>query len=252
MGGKNAQIVLADADLELAVEGALWGAFGTSGQRCTATSRIILERPIAEKFQQRFLERAAQLRVGNGADPQTQVGPIINRQQLERVEGYVRLGEAEGAKIVLGGQPLTDGPLAKGSFYAPTVFTQVSRTMRIAREEIFGPVVCLMTADSFEEAVSILNDTPYGLSSSIYTADVQRAFEAIEQIEAGITYVNGPTIGAEVHLPFGGVKQTGNGHREAGQAALDTFSEWKAVYVDYSGRLQRAQIDNYDSPSGAS
>jgi len=244
LGGKNAQIVLADADLDLALEGALWGAFGTSGQRCTATSRLILERPIAAAFRDGLLERARGLRIGNGSDPQVQMGPIINESQLRRIEDYVRLGEREGAKLLLGGKTLTEGDFGKGWFYAPTIFDEVTREMRIAREEIFGPVVCLLTVDSFDEAIDVLNDTRYGLSSSIYTSNVQRAFQAIERIEAGITYVNGPTIGAEVHLPFGGVKATGNGHREAGQAALDVFTEWKAVYVDYSGRLQRAQIDN--------
>ena len=244
MGGKNGQIVLADADLDLAVDGALWGGFGTSGQRCTATSRVILERPIAEAFRERFLKRVGELRVGSGLEPHTQVGPIINQVQLRRIDGYVRLGETEGAELLCGGRIQKEGPLSSGWFYAPTVFGKVAPQMRIAREEIFGPVVCLLTVDSFDEAVQVLNDTRFGLSSSLYTRDVQRAFQAIERIEAGITYINGPTIGAEVHLPFGGVKNTGNGHREAGQAALDVFTEWKSVYVDYSGKLQRAQIDN--------
>ncbi|MBD2776477.1 aldehyde dehydrogenase family protein [Iningainema tapete] len=243
MGGKNAQIVMEDADLELALEGAVWGAFGTSGQRCTATSRLILHRDIKEKFTHMLKERTGKLRLGAGTDPNTDVGPLVNASQLERVSRYVEIGREEGAKVLLGGAVASEGDLQHGFFFHPTILDDVTPQMRVAREEIFGPVVVLIEVGSFEEAIAILNDTPFGLSSSIYTRDVSRAFAAMRDIEAGITYINGPTIGAEVHLPFGGVKQTGNGHREAG-GAIDVFTEWKAVYVDFSGSLQRAQIDN--------
>jgi alpha-ketoglutaric semialdehyde dehydrogenase len=244
MGGKNAQVVMEDADLDLALEGALWGAFGTTGQRCTATSRLILHRNIKAAFTEKLLEKTAQLKLGAGIDSETDVGPLINSSQRERVRRYVGVARDEGAKILIGGDIARDEDLQYGYFFQPTIFDAVKPQMRVAREEIFGPVVSLLEVDSFEDAIAILNDTPYGLSSSIYTRDVNRAFQAMRDVEAGITYINGPTIGAEVHLPFGGVKQTGNGHREAGSAALDVFSEWKTVYVDFSGRLQRAQIDN--------
>jgi acyl-CoA reductase-like NAD-dependent aldehyde dehydrogenase len=244
LGGKNAQIVMDDADLDLALEGVLWGAFGTTGQRCTATSRLILHRAIADEFTKRLVDMAKGLRVGDGLDPKVQMGPSVSEKQRATVHEYVEIGKAEGAKLLLGGAPLADGPHAAGWFYAPTIFGGVTPKMRIAQEEIFGPVLSILTVDSFEEAVDVLNDTVYGLSSSIYTRDVNRAMRAIRDIEAGITYVNGPTIGAEVHLPFGGVKETGNGHREASSTVLDIFTEWKAVYIDYSGKLQRAQIDN--------
>jgi aldehyde dehydrogenase (NAD+) len=243
LGGKNAQIVMDDADLSLAIEGALWGAFGTTGQRCTATSRIICHERIASKFTDLFMRKAESLRLGDGLDPQTQVGPLVREDRRRDVHQYVKLGVEEGATLLCGGEFATGGALDHGWFYRPTIFTNVKPSMRIAREEIFGPVVCILRAGSLEEAIAILNDTPYGLSSSIYTKDVNAAFQAIRDIEAGITYVNGPTIGAEVQLPFGGVKETGNGHREASWTVLDSYSEWKSVYVDYSGRLQRAQID---------
>jgi len=244
MGGKNAQIVLEDADLDLALEGAVWGAFGTTGQRCTATSRLLLHRKIKAEFTAKLLEQAGKLRVGHGLESKTDVGPLVNRAQLQRVQYYLKVACEEGAKVLLGGEVAQGEGLDRGYFFQPTVLDGVTPTMRVAREEIFGPVVCLIEVSSFEEAVAILNDTPYGLSSSVYTRDVNRAFQAMRDIEAGITYINGPTIGAEVHLPFGGVKQTGNGHREAGSAALDVFTDWKTVYVDFSGQLQRAQIDN--------
>ncbi len=244
MGGKNAQIVMEDADLELALEGAVWGAFGTSGQRCTATSRLILHRDIKDKFTTMLLERTSKLRLGAGNDPNTEVGPLINEAQLERVSKYLDIAQQENAKVLIGGKVATNDSLKYGYFFQPTILDSVTENMRVAREEIFGPVVVLIEVDSFEKAIAILNNTPYGLSSSIYTRDINRAFTAIRDIEAGITYINGPTIGAEVHLPFGGVKQTGNGHREAGTAVLDVFTEWKTVYVDFSGNLQRAQIDN--------
>jgi alpha-ketoglutaric semialdehyde dehydrogenase len=245
LGGKNAQIVMEDANLDLALEGVLWGAFGTTGQRCTATSRLILHRPIAGVFLERLVEATRALKVGDGLDPSTQVGPVVNRGQLETTASYVDIGKKEGAELVCGGEPVTGKGFDRGFFYRPTVFAKVRPNMRLAREEIFGPVLSVLTVDSFEEAIHVQNDTPYGLSSSIYTQDVNRAMRAIRDIEAGITYVNGPTIGAEVHMPFGGVKETGNGHREASHTVLDVFTEWKTVYIDYSGKLQRAQIDNH-------
>jgi acyl-CoA reductase-like NAD-dependent aldehyde dehydrogenase len=244
MGGKNAQIVMEDADLDLALEGALWGAFGTSGQRCTATSRLLLHRNIKAEFTSRLVEQTRKLRLGSGIDPDTDIGPLVNSTQLKRVGDYLQMARSERVKILIGGEIVREEKFKNGYFFEPTIIDEVTSNMRIAREEIFGPVLCIIEINSFEEAIAILNDSPYGLSSSIYTRDINRAFQAIRDIEAGITYINGPTIGAEVHLPFGGVKQTGNGHREAGSAALDVFTEWKTVYVDFSGRLQRAQIDN--------
>jgi len=243
LGGKNAQIVMDDADLDLATEGALWGAFGTTGQRCTATSRLIVMKQVHDEMVRRLSERASKLRLGDGLDPATEVGPLVNRSQRDKVHSYVEIGKKEGAKLVAGGSPAEEGPLREGNFYRPTIFDGVTPTMRIAVEEIFGPVLSILTVASFEEAVQVQNATPYGLSSSIYTRDVNRAMRAIRDIEAGITYVNGPTIGAEVQLPFGGVKETGNGHREGGPTVIDAFTEWKSVYVEYSGKLQKAQID---------
>ena len=243
MGGKNAMIVMDDANLDLALDGALWGAFGTTGQRCTATSRILLQRGIAAEFTERFVARAKKLKIGNGLDESVEVGPQVNASQIETSQKYVELAQSEGAQLLCGGYALTDGPYAKGTFFEPTVFAGVKPAMRIAREEVFGPVVALLEFSTFEEAVEIANSIDYGLSTSIYTKDVNRAFTAMRDLEAGITYINAPTIGAEVHLPFGGVKQTGNGHRE-GLGAIDFFTTWKAVYVDYSDKLQRAQIDN--------
>jgi alpha-ketoglutaric semialdehyde dehydrogenase len=243
MGGKNAQIVLADANLELALNGALWGAFGTTGQRCTATSRILLQGGIASEFTREFVARVKALRVGNGLDESVEVGPQVNEAQIETSTKYVEIAIKEGAELLTGGRALTDGIYANGTFFEPTVFSQVTPKMRIAREEVFGPVVSLIEFDTFEEALEIANSIDYGLSTALYTKDVNRAFAAIRDLEAGITYINAPTIGAEVHLPFGGVKQTGNGHRE-GLGAIDFFTTWKSVYVDYSDKLQRAQIDN--------
>jgi len=245
LGGKNPQIVLEDADLDLAVDGAVWGGFGTTGQRCTATSRIIVHERALSAFTERFLERASKLRIGNGLDPATEMGPCVTEGQRDTVEHYVKIGLDEGATLLTGGERAIEGDLAKGWFYRPTIFTNVRPDMRIAREEIFGPVVSILRARSYEEAIAIANDSSYGLSSSIYTRDISRACRAIRDLEAGITYVNGPTIGAEVQLPFGGVKETGNGHREASHTVLDVFTEWKSVYIDFSGRLQRAQIDTH-------
>ena len=243
LGGKNAQIVMEDADLDLALEGALWGAFGTTGQRCTATSRLIVMKQVHDELTGRLADRASKLRLGDGLDPASEVGPLVNRDQRDRVHSYVEIGKGEGAKLIAGGSAATDGPLSDGAFYRPTIFDQVKPSMRIAQEEIFGPVLSVLTVSSLEEAIQVLNGTPFGLSSSIYTRDVNRAMRAIRDIEAGITYINGPTIGAEVQLPFGGVKETGNGHREGGPTVIDAFTEWKSVYIDYSGRLQKAQID---------
>jgi aldehyde dehydrogenase (NAD+) len=243
MGGKNAQIVLDDANLDLALDGALWGAFGTTGQRCTATSRILLQKGISTEFTTKFVKRAKKLKVGNGLDESVEVGPQVNAAQIETSAMYVEIAAREGAKLLCGGHALTGGAYAHGTFFEPTVFGGVTPSMRIAREEVFGPVVVLIEFSTFEEAVEISNSIDYGLSTALYTRDVNRAFAAIRDLEAGITYINAPTIGAEVHLPFGGVKHTGNGHRE-GLGALDFFTTWKAVYVDYSDKLQRAQIDN--------
>jgi aldehyde dehydrogenase (NAD+) len=245
MGGKNAMIVMDDANLELALEGALWGAFGTTGQRCTATSRILLHKSIAAEFTQKLVARAQALNVGDGLKEGTEVGPQVNEQQIETSTKYCEIAIVEGAKLLAGGKRLTEGPYANGTFFAPTVFGSVTPEMRIAREEVFGPVVSLIEFSTIEEAIEIANSIDYGLSTALYSKDINRAFAAIRDLEAGITYINAPTIGAEVHLPFGGVKQTGNGHRE-GLGSIDFYTTWKAVYVDYSDTLQRAQIDNVE------
>ena len=244
LGGKNAQLVLNDADLDLALEGVLWGAFGTTGQRCTATSRLIVEAGVYDRMLEMVVEAASKLKVGNGLDESVDMGPCVSEGQRSTVHGYVEIGKEQGARLALGGEKLTGGDFDKGFFYKPTVFADVTPDMRIAVEEIFGPVLSVIKVKDFDEGIKVMNGTPYGLSSSIYTRDVNRAMKAVEIIEAGITYVNAPTIGAECHMPFGGVKDTGNGHREGGWAAYDIFSEWKTVYIDYSGGLQRAQIDN--------
>ncbi len=241
MGGKNPIIVMADADLDLAVDGIVWSAFGTTGQRCTACSRLIVHEPIYDQLLEKLVEDTQALKIGDGLEPGVQVGPVVNEAQLSKIHQYVELGKAEGAKLLVGGERATEGKLAKGYFYKPTIFVDVTPQMRIFREEIFGPVLSVVKARDYDEAIRLANDTTYGLSSAIYTRDVNLAMRAIEDLEAGITYVNHGTIGAEIHLPFGGVKDTGNGGREAGLAALDAYTEWKSVYVDYSGRLQKAQ-----------
>ena len=249
MGGKNAQIVMPDADFDLALDGVLWGAFGTTGQRCTATSRLILHEDIHDDFVNRLIEKASALKLGPGLESDTEMGPVINEKQLDKVVEYVRIGRDEdGATCILGGDLAgeEDQKLSRGNFFLPTIFIDVTRDMRIAREEIFGPVLSVLKVASLDEAIDVLNDTEYGLSSSLYTSNVNDSFRAIRDIEAGITYINVPTIGAEAHMPFGGVKGTGNGHREGGWTVFDIFTEWKTVYIDYSGSLQRAQIDNYD------
>ncbi len=243
LGGKNPIIVMPDADLDLVLDGVLWGAFGTTGQRCTATSRLILHEAVHDGFLERLLWATRDLRLGYGNDEGVDIGPLINKKALDKVERYIRIGLDEGARLILGGKRPQEERLDHGFFFEPTVFTDVTRSMRIAREEIFGPVLSVLKVASYEEAVAAANDVPYGLSSSIYTRDVGLAFRAMHDIEAGITYVNGPTIGAEAHMPFGGVKQTGNGHREGGWEVFDFYTETKTIYVDYSGKLQRAQID---------
>jgi aldehyde dehydrogenase (NAD+) len=245
MGGKNIIIVMDDANLDLAVDGAIWGGFGTTGQRCTAASRVAVQKGVYKEFVSRFVARAKSLRVGDGLDSTSDMGPCINEQQLKTVMSYVQVGrDADGAKLLTGGNRLDKGPHAKGWFHEATVFGDCSPEMRIAQEEIFGPVVSVIPVDNFEQAIEVANGVPYGLSASIYTRNVNQAFVAMRDLYTGIVYVNAPTIGAETHLPFGGTKQTGNGHREAAVAAIDFFTEWKTMYIDYSDKLQRAQIDN--------
>ncbi len=243
MGGKNVCMIMDDANLELAVDGCLWGGFGTTGQRCTATSRVVVHEKVYRRFLDAFVARAKSLTIGDGIDEKNQMGPAVSESQLTTDMDYVGIGKAEGAKLLCGGNRLETGAHAKGFFHEPTVFADVDPKMRIAREEIFGPVVSVIPCTSLDQAIEIGNNVEYGLSASIYTQDINRAFTAMRELYTGIFYVNAPTIGAEVHLPFGGTKNTGNGHRESGIAALDLFSEWKSIYVDYSGRLQRAQID---------
>ncbi|PWA12681.1 aldehyde dehydrogenase [Pueribacillus theae] len=243
MGGKNAVIVMDDADLDLAIDGIVWSAFGTSGQRCTACSRIIVHRKVKTELENRLIERMRSLKIGNGLDETVQIGPVIHEQALDRIHNYVEIGKREGAKLLVGGRKLSNRSLAGGNYYAPTLFTDVSPSMRIAKEEIFGPVTSLIPVDSLEEAVDVNNNVSYGLSSSIFTKNVNKVFQALRDLDTGIVYVNTGTTGAEIHLPFGGTKETGNGHRDSGLAALDVFTEWKSIYIDYSEKLQRAQID---------
>jgi len=245
MGGKNAQIVLDDADLDLALEGVLWGAFGTTGQRCTATSRLILHQGIHDGFLERLTDRVQALRLGDGRREGTDVGPLIHAAARAKVEEYVEVAQHEGAHLVTGGRRATSGALAHGFFFQPTIFAGVQARSRLEQEEIFGPVLSVIRVASLDEAITVNNDVAYGLSSSLYTRDVNASFRALTDLDTGITYVNAPTIGAEAHLPFGGVKQTGNGHREGGWQVYDFYSETKVGYVDFSGTLQRAQIDTY-------
>ncbi len=247
MGGKNAIIVMDDADIDNAVEGSLWGAFGTSGQRCTASSRLVVHKKVYKKFTEKLVERVKKLKVGNGLDEKTEVGPVINQAAMEKILGYIEIGQKEDkATLACGGNRLTKGDYAKGYFIEPTVFTDVAPTMRIGQEEIFGPVTSVIPFSTLDEAIDIVNNVKYGLSSAIYTQDVNRSFYAMQELYTGICYVNSATIGAEVHLPFGGTKGTGNGHREAGTQVLDIFTEWKSLYIDYSGKLQKAQIDEFE------
>ena len=244
MGGKNAVIVMDDADLDLATDGILWGAFGTTGQRCTATSRVIVHESVKDELEKRLANRAKDMKLGYGLDESTDVGPIVSETQLDNVHKYIDIGKNEGARLVTGGEIRTDGDLGKGYFHEPTIFSDVSRDMRIANEEIFGPVVSLIPIKDLDEAIDIANSVEYGLSAAIFTQNVNNTFRAMQDIFTGILYINAGTTGAEIHLPFGGTKGTGNGHREAGTAALDFYTEWQSIYVDYSGKLQRAQIDN--------
>lgn len=245
MGGKNAQIVMDDANLELALEGALWGAFGTTGQRCTATSRLIVHKAVYDKFLGMLKERAEKLKIGPGLVQGTDMGPVIHLKSLENCERIVKVAVKEGGRLVTGGHRVTQNNLDKGCFFEPTIIADVDETHTIFNEEVFGPVLCVAKADSFEHALMLINHSEYGLSGSIYTKDVNNAWTAAREIQTGICYINAPTIGAEAHMPFGGVKGTGNGHREGGWTAFDIFTEWKTVYFDYSDKLQRAQIDNY-------
>jgi aldehyde dehydrogenase (NAD+) len=246
LGGKNAIIVLDDADLDLAVEGILWSAFGTSGQRCTAASRVIAHERVYDELTSGLVREAEKLRLGVGWEDDTDVGPVINQAALDKIHSYTTIGKDEGATLLTGGEVASGNELDKGFYYRPTIFGDVDPEMRIAQEEIFGPTTAIIKTNDVDEAIRVSNGIKYGLSSSIFTRDVNKAFRAMRDLKAGITYINAGTIGAEVHLPFGGVKDTGNGHREAGQAALDFFTEWKSIYVDYSGRLQKAQIDTSD------
>jgi aldehyde dehydrogenase (NAD+) len=243
LGGKNAIIALDDADLDLVVEGVLWSAFGTTGQRCTACSRLIVQSGIRAQLETQLVERVQALRLGHGLDQSTQVGPLISAAQRERVHSYMEVARAEGARILCGGEPASEGALANGHFYQPTLLTDVRPGMRVEQEEIFGPVLSIIEVASLEEAIAVNNNTRFGLSSSIFTRNINAAQTAMRDLSTGIVYVNAGTIGAEIQLPFGGTRGTGNGHREAGLGALEFFTEWKAIYIDYSERLQRAQID---------
>jgi aldehyde dehydrogenase (NAD+) len=242
MGGKNAIIVLNDANIDLVTEATLWAAFGTSGQRCTAASRLIVQKGIASKVKEALTERTKKLRLGDGLDPKVEVGPVINKMAVERIHNYVQIGQREGARV-LAGASVADVN-GKGFFYTPTLFDGVQPGSTLEAEEIFGPVLSIIEVDTLEEAIEVNNRSQYGLSTSIFTRDVNQAFTAMRDIFSGLVYINHGTTGAEIQFPFGGIRGTGNGHREAGQAALDVFAEWKSIYVDYSGKLQRAQIDN--------
>jgi alpha-ketoglutaric semialdehyde dehydrogenase len=242
MGGKNALVVLEDADIDAVVEGILWGGFSTSGQRCTATSRVVIDASIADVVVERVTERVETLRLGNGLDPDADLGPLINERQLERVHSYTEIGVQEGAKLLTGGHRVDmDGG---GWFYAPTLFDHVDPDMRVAQEEIFGPTVTVIRVNGYEEAIRVANGTRYGLSAAVYSQRADRALSAVTDLEAGLMYMNAPTIGSEIHLPFGGMKDTGNGHRESGTAAIEQFTELKTVFLDHSGQLQRAGIDD--------
>jgi len=250
LGGKNAIIVMDDADLDLAIDGIVWSAFGTSGQRCTATSRVIVHRKVYDAPASRLVAAAEKMRLGPGWEDDIDVGPVINKSALEKIHSYTEIGQDEGAKLLTGGEVASGDGLDKGFYYRPTVFGEVRPAMRIAQEEIFGPTTALIRVSSLDEAIAVSNGVEYGLSSSIFSRDVNNAFRAMRDLNTGITYINAGTIGAEVHLPFGGTKHTGNGHREAGQAALDVFTEWKSIYVDYSGKLQRAQMEEAVAETG--
>ncbi len=244
MGGKNAVIVMDDADLDLATDGILWSAFGTSGQRCTAASRVVAHRSVQKELVDRLVSRAGGMRLGYGLDETVDIGPVVSSGQLKSINDYIAIGQNEGALVATGGKITTEGDLGRGHFHQPTIFDNVTAGMRVAQEEIFGPVTSVIPVGSLDEAIEVVNGVKYGLSASIFTTNVNRAFRAMQDIYTGILYVNAGTTGAEIHLPFGGTKGTGNGHREAGTATIDFFTEWQSIYVDYSGKLQRAQIDN--------
>ncbi|HEU5368703.1 MAG TPA: aldehyde dehydrogenase family protein, partial [Ktedonobacterales bacterium] len=243
LGGKNAIMVMDDADLDLAVDGILWSAFGTSGQRCTAASRVIAHKAIRRELEERLVARASSLRLGDGLLPETDVGPVINEAAIKRIDSYTQIARQEGATVLVGGAVAREGELAKGSFYRPTLYSNVRPEMRVAQEEIFGPCTSVIEVASLEEAIQVNNGVVYGLSSSLYTQDINGVQRAMRDVTSGILYINAGTIGAEIQLPFGGTRGTGNGHREAGLGAIETFTEWKSIYIDYSGKLQRAQID---------
>ncbi|MFB3884436.1 MAG: aldehyde dehydrogenase family protein [Thermodesulfobacteriota bacterium] len=245
MGGKNIIIVMEDADLELAIDGAIWGGFGTTGQRCTAASRVCVQRKIHDEFTERFRTTASGLKLGDGLKRGTDVGPVVNESQFNKVLKYIEIGKGEGARLILGGKAFQKGDCSKGYFIEPTIFNEVKPEMRIAQEEIFGPVVSVIKAEGLEDAIRIANGTVYGLSAAVYTRDVNATAVAERDLDFGIVYVNAPTIGAEIQMPFGGIKQSGYGRKEAGGrgGALDTYSRWKVIYRDFSGRLQKAQID---------
>ena len=243
LGSKNAMVVMPDAEMDLAIEAAAWGAFATSGQRCTATSRLIVHDEVRTEFTDRLLERVGTMKVGNGLDPDVELAPVINEKQKNRILEYIDLGQQEGAKVLVGGEELTGADYENGFFIAPTVFDDMTSDMRIAKEEIFGPVTGIIRTTSVDEALEIANSVDYGLSCSVYTHDITNTFKAVQRLEFGLVYINAPTIGAEIQVPFGGMKNTGNGHREAGPHALDEFTEWKTVAIDYSGKLQKAQFE---------
>ena len=248
LGGKNAIVVLDDADVDLALEGIVWSAFGTSGQRCTAASRVITHRGVSNEVIDKLVGRAKKLKMGHGLDPSTDLGPVVSAEAQQKIHSYIPIAEKEGATVAAGGRIPTEGALAKGFFHEPTVLVDVKPNMRVAQEEIFGPVTAVIEAKDIDDAIRVLNSTKYGLSCSVYTRNVNNAFRFMRDAETGLVYVNAGTIGAEIQLPFGGMKSTGNGHREAGRAALDAYSEWKSIYIDYSGKLQRAQMDDAGSP----
>ncbi len=249
LGGKNAIVVLDDADVDLSIEGIVWSAFGTSGQRCTAASRVIAHKSVANDVIDRLVGRAKKMKMGHGLESSTDLGPVVSRQAQEKVASYMPIAEKEGATIAAGGRIPTEGALGKGFFHEPTVLVDVKPNMRVAQEEIFGPVTAVIEVGSLDEAIKVLNSTKYGLSCSVYTKNVNNAFRFARDAETGLVYVNAGTIGAEIQLPFGGMKSTGNGHREAGRAALDVYGDWKSIYVDFSGKLQRAQMDAETNPA---
>jgi acyl-CoA reductase-like NAD-dependent aldehyde dehydrogenase len=242
MGGKNPIVVLDDADLDLAVESTVQGAFGSTGQRCTATSRAVVVESIANEFVERLATRTAALVVGNGLHPSTNVGPSVDERQLETVLGYVEIGKSEGARLVRGGERVRDGGLDRGYFVAPAIFDHVDANMRIAQEEIFGPVLSLIRVPDGASALSVANGVRFGLSASVYTTDVASMFRFVDRLDAGIIHVNSPTVGGEAHIPFGGMKATGVGLREMGRVAIDFYTELKVVYVDYTGGVRKTNL----------